>query len=486
MFFKNLLKTKKYKKTNFLFDDFKNFLADDNKQTNLCYNFFVEDNALVNGFGFQNVTLPIGEGAETVRTIEMGSLVKCDLWHFPCFDKETNIRQDKVFCSTECGNLIYFDIFALSRTAVLLETNFDVLPSGTTYTKDGVDKMLFSASGKLTSFQVGEFATTEASLPQFVDLVWAYDRLFGVVEGKRDEILFSAVLDPSMWTENEDKIVLNDNQGSANKLVYFNDDLYVFRDYGITRISEFGVAKDIELFNVYSSKSKIYGKSVVRCGSKILFLARNGLYSFNGSKVQKILPRLTKYLARFDNKNVCACFDGQNYLLALKLNFFDDKKIGCEDYQEGCTNNAVIVYNVFDESVNVVRGVDIRSILKVNSQDLEKVFVTFFGEHKTKLAMLDLSGKIFDKYLPMCWQSKKFDFGALDKIKNVREIFLRSNFDCITSIQTDVETESFVVVGKNDIQRIKTFVRGKEIAVEINAEQTSRILPPKLVVEEEK
>ena len=94
MFFKNLLKTKKYKKTNFLFDDFKNFLADDNKQTNLCYNFFVEDNALVNGLGFQNVTLPIGEGAETVRTIEMGSLVKCDLWHFPCFDKETNIRQD--------------------------------------------------------------------------------------------------------------------------------------------------------------------------------------------------------------------------------------------------------------------------------------------------------------------------------------------------------------------------------------------------------
>ncbi|MBR5226927.1 MAG: hypothetical protein IKV69_02500 [Clostridia bacterium] len=486
MFFKNLLKTKKYKKTNFLFDDYKNFLVDDNKETKLCYNFFVEDDALTSGLGFQNITLPIAEGSQTERTLDQVSKVKCDLWHFPCYDKATNTRQDKVFCSTECGNLLYFDIFALSRTPVILETNFDVLPSGVTYTKDDVDKMLFSASGKLTSFQVGEFASVEAILPQFVDLVWAYDRLFGVVEGKRDEILFSNILDPTMWTLDEEKIVLNDNQGSANKLVYFNDDLFVFRDYGITRISEFGVAKDIELFNVYSSKSKIYGKTVVHCGNKILFLARNGLYSFNGSKVQKILPMLTKYLGRFNNKNACGVFDGQNYLLACKLNFFDDKLIGCEDYEEGFTNNAVIVYNVFDESVNVVRGVDIRSMLKVNSQGVEKVFVTFFGEHKTKIAMLDCSGKIFDKSLPKCWQSKKFDFGALDKTKNVREIFVRAYSDCIVSVQTDIEVESYVVVGKNDVQRIKTFVRGKEIAVEVLAEDTSKILPLKLVVEEEK
>lgn len=486
MFFKNLLKTKKFKKTNFLFNAFENFLSEEKTQTNLCYNLFVEDGTLVNGFGFSNLVLPTSDGAELVRTINTGDYAKCDLWHFPCFDKATGVRQDKIFCSTECGNLVYFDIFALAKTAVFLETNYSSLPSAVSYTSGEVDKMLFSGSGKLTSFSVGSFSTTEAVLPQFVDLAWGYGRLFGVVEGKRDEIMFSDNLDPAVWTENENKIVFTDTFGSANKLIVFNDDLYVFRDYGITRISEFGVAKDIELFNLYSSKSKIYGKSVVRCGDKILFLARNGLYSFNGSKVQKILPKLTKYLARFDNKNAVGAFDGQNYLLALRLNFFDDKVVGCEEYEGGFTNNAILVYNIFEGTANLVRGVDVRSLLKVSTGCLDKVFATFYGEHKSKIAVLDLSGCVFDKALLKFWQSKNFDFGAIDKIKNVRQVFVHSNNNCITSLKTDSEAQSFVVVGKKEYQKIRTFTKGKQISVEISATESAKILPPKIVVEEEK
>lgn len=486
MFFKNLLKTKKYKKTNFLFDEFKSFLDEDNKQTEASYNFFIENGKLVNGLGFCDVTLPVEDGAEMVRTIDMGPWTKCDLWHFPYFDKETGTRNDKVFCSTECGNLVYFDILGYDLTTVFLEQNYSTNPTGIAFAADGVDKMLFSGGGKLTSFQAKEFASVEAVLPQFIDLKWAYDKLFGIVDGKRDEILFSENLDPSKWTTSENKIVLNDELGSANKLMFFNGDLFVFRDYGITRISEFGVAKDIELFNVYSTKSKIYGKSVSRCGDKILFLARNGVYSFNGSKVQKLLPKLAKYLARFDNKNAVSTFDGQNYLLALRLNFFDDRKVGCEDFEAGFTNNAVIVYNIFDGAVNVVRGVDIRCLLKVSSGAVEKVFATFYGEYKTKIAMLDLSSSVFGKSLEKLWQSKSFDFGALDKVKNVRQIFVSSENNSIIGLKTDLESQSFVVVGKTDYQKIRTFVKGEKFCAQILATEEAKILPPKLVFEEEK
>lgn len=486
MFFKNLIKTKKFKKTNFLFDDFKSFLHEDNKETKICYNFFAENGKLVNGFGFCDVSLPVEDGQETLRTIDMGSWTKCDLWFYPCFNKETGIRNDKVFCSTECGNLIYFDVFGYDLTTVFLEQNYSSLPSGISFAVDGVDKMLFSGGGKLTSFEVGNYATVEAVLPQFIDLNWAYDKLFGIVEGKRDEILFSDNLDPSLWTTDENKIVLKDELGSANKLMFFNGDLFVFRDFGITRISEFGVGKDIELFNVYSTKSKIYGKSVARTGDKIFFLARNGMYSFNGSKVQKVLPKLTKYLARFDNKNAVATFDGQNYILALRLNFFDDRSVGCEEFEDGFTNNAVIVYNVFDEAVNVVRGVDIRSLLKISTGGTEKVFATFFGEHKSKIAMIDLSASVFGKSLEKLWQSKDFDFGALDKVKNIRQIFASSENNSIVSLKTDLENQGFVVVGKTDTQKIRTFVKGQKISVQISATENANILPPKLVFEEEK
>lgn len=487
MFFKNILKTHKIKKSWHHFGAFESGITGAEKhhsETALCYNFLVENGALKTGVGFSRIQAPISEESIYDRYVLASSVPKGDLWHFKCFDPQKNARCDKVFWSTDDGNLEVMEVMAYSQTAVTLDTNFSAPPAGIGYTDaSGQDMFLFSTQGALMKFADGTVASVLAELPQFMDICYAYDRLWGVVAGKRNRVLYSNKLDPTLWTSEENFLLFDDEIGAVNKLVLFEGDLYAFREHGITKISEYGTAREFVVSSVFVTKSTIYGKTVVVCGDKILFLTRDGLYSFNGNGVQPVLPRLKRFLQKNVNKFAVACFDGRFYVLACKLNFADDEIVGCEGFVDGFHNNALVLFDIDANQASLMRGMDVRSLVAVVLGKFCKVFASFYGQYANKIGVMDFSGAMFETPLPKLWKSHNNFLGATE-VRNLRKIVVDTPTDCILTVYADAEKQSFVVVGDDLVQDVCMFTKGRKIAVEFSTTGDALIYPPKILFEE--
>ena len=68
---------------------------------------------------------------------------------------------------------------------------------------------------------------------------------------------------------------------------------------------------------------------------------------------------------KFENANAVSASLGDNYYLSLRLDFNDENKILCEN--EGFVNNALIIVNTLDLTCEIVRGVDIKSLLPIKT-----------------------------------------------------------------------------------------------------------------------
>ena len=127
-----------------------------------------------------------------------------------------------------------------------------------------------------------------------------------------------------------------------NRVVSFNDYVYVFRDFGVARVSAYGDQTNFSVSQLFISSAKIYGNSVCVCGDRIMFLSRDGIMSFDGYTTQKLNLGIESLLINVTNENCSSLYYNGKYYLALKLNFDDGEQIGCESYNEGYINNAII------------------------------------------------------------------------------------------------------------------------------------------------
>ena len=81
----------------------------------------------------------------------------------------------------------------------------------------------------------------------------------------------------------------------------------------------------------------------------MLFVTRDGLYSFNGTSVDRVARDYDKYFQKLDNANCCcACHKGK-YYLATRHNFDDGEQLGCEAKE--FVNNILFEIDVDDFEV---------------------------------------------------------------------------------------------------------------------------------------
>ena len=139
------------------------------------------------------------------------------------------------------------------------------------------------------------------------------------------------------------------------------------------------------------------------CGNNILFMTNDGLYSFNGVKVSKVKLNILDNLT-IDNTNAVASSLGEKYYVALNLDFKDKTKVLCEN--DNYVNNAVLVLNTYDFSFEILRGVDIKSLLPVKTEIFEKMLVTFNTGNVDKIGEIKEMSKLFDHALPKYWLSE--------------------------------------------------------------------------------
>ena len=257
------------------------------------------------------------------------------------------------------------------------------------------DYMLFSLENGLLVYSSRLLPVMVSTCPQFVSMVQIYDLLWAIKEGDRNVIIYNENLNPTQWNSSDFEIDLS-QYGALIKLISFDDYLYVFREFGICKISMYSPQK-FSVSNIYTSSAKIFADTIIICGDEIVFFAEDGLYSFNGSSVKRLTFGFEK-LVKSNKQKPSATYFNDVYYLALKLDFDDEKTIGCEANENGFVNNALVCIDLHTKKYSITRGVDIYSLTPIFTSDYSTVLACFNGQYCNMIGAISQTGTNFSYF----------------------------------------------------------------------------------------
>ena len=491
MFYNNKKKHKSLKEKNLVFSLFSNGVVsnvdDSVANANCCksvYNLDYNDGALKTGLGINRLELPTSlENPSETYTYDFSNLADItdlmfDRWYsselggyyyqIQIVDSNNKIWTIPLF--DEDGNFIY-----------LVSTRLSHAPSySCVYRTGNIDSTLyFSQDGMLTLSISSE--TLSSNVPEMISSVVHYGKFFGITK-QNNKLVYTSNLNLTEWSSSNTSVIeFLDNRGAFKKLVSFNDYVYLFRENGITKISLYSTSgSDFSFTHLYQSSSKIYENSICVCGSKILFVARDGLYEFNGNSVRKILQKDDVYFKNLENKNCTSAFLDGKYYLSTKCDFADGKNIGCES--GNFVNNALFEIDVESEKVNVLRGVDIRKLMPIDCPYFSKLCACFYNLNKKVIGEISRSGKDFETVIEKSWKSFETDFGFQGKRKHIKRLLIKSLYDCKVKIESDEESKEYDILGCQNEQKMPINVSGNEFSVEfVSNNQNCKICKPMFV-----
>lgn len=471
IFYKNTKKNRKLSHKNLKFSIFDKGIITDKDQSVLsanagidAYNLAFRDGALKTGLGFEDLKVPSSKtDLNTCHTYDFSEYVGeiKNIWLRRWFSTDLEEYIYQIFLIDE-NYQIWYVLLLDEYGGYVWRRSKDLVSMPTyecNYRFDDEDcSLFFTEEGMLYVTHTTDKVCD--NVPAMISCVVHYGNFFGITNKNRNTLVYSTNLDLRQWSdENSSTIEFLDSRGAFTKLVSFNDYVYLFRENGITKISLYSSNADFSFTHLYTSSSKIFESSVQVCGSVVIFATRNGLYKFNGNSVNKIFDNYDGYIQNFDNSNCAsACLEGK-YYLATKYDFADGKTVGCEE--DSFVNNVLFEFDIEKNSVNILRGVDIKNLLAVDTPYTSKLCACFNNENKQRIGQLNFSGSIFEKTTEKSWKSALSDLNIAGKRKKVKEIFLTSLYDAEIEIVSDEESKTYKVFGSKNEQRIQISVYGR-------------------------
>lgn len=492
IFYKNLKKHKKTSEKNIVFSVFgngvvsnKDDLTSKPNECKKCYNISFVDGALKNGLGFEDLSVPATvDDLNTTHGFDFSERVEeiCGIWMDRWYSNGENELVYQMLLID--ANHRVWTIPLIDEDEGFVWSKSKLLTSEPTYCCpyriDNLDCTLFFSKEGMVCLSLAYEGMFE-NVPSLISCVVHYDNFFGIKNTNRNTLVYTTNLNLQNWSDEESSTIeFLDNRGSFTKLVAFNDYVYLFRENGITKISIYTSKKDFSFTHLYTSASKIFEDSVCVCGNKVLFMTRDGFYSFNGNSVDKIMPEADVYFKNLDNTNCSsACLNGK-YYLATKCDFADEENVGCES--ETYVNNVLFEVDIDTFALQVYRGVDVRKVLAVDNPYMSKLCACFYNENKQKIGQLVPNGKTFSNSNLKVWKSFKTDLENRGKRKKIKELIINSKYDCQVVISSDEETKTFEILGSEKEQRLSISLYGKLFEVEFRTNQANiEICKPMLV-----
>lgn len=471
IFYKNKKKHRSVKEKNLVFSVFQDGIVTDKDdsilEADICkntYNLTFSDGALKTGLGFEDFKAPASmEDLETTHTFDIASKVDeiQGLWLDRWFNTNTNQYYYQVLMLN--SEYVIYGVQLLDEYEGYVWKRCELLQSeptfGRNYRIENADSMIFFSEEGMVYLGYSEQGSY-ANVPAIISCVVHYDNFFGVTNTNRNTLVYTTNLNLKEWDDEQSSTIeFLDERGSFTKLISFNDYVYLFREYGITKISLYSSKGNFSFTHLYTSTSKIFEESVCVCNDVVVFLTRDGLYRFNGSSVTKIFGSYDNYIQNFDNANCTAdCLNGK-YYLATRCKFQDGQTVGCES--STYVNNVLFEFDLERETVNILRGVDVRDLLAIETPFMNKMCACFNNSNKQKLGQLNHSGKIFSEVNKKFWQSVYTDLGEVGKRKKIKEILLTTKYDIEVEIISDEESKTYKIFGKENEQRMQFCVFGK-------------------------
>ena len=205
-------------------------------------------------------------------------------FHFRRKDS-TGALDDRIVCVLSDGTVWNTKIFALDTWHRFENFTINGDSDAVNYNYKSEDVLLVAAE------QIGMFIVRADRVsyldkaPKFTSIAVHNERVFGTLNENKNQVWFSDDFDPNNWTISSTEagyIDFSDDLGNAIKVVSFLNYLFVFRDYGIMRLTAYGDQNDFLMKKVFTDTGRIYKNSIVSCGDKIMFCAEDGGYAVGG------------------------------------------------------------------------------------------------------------------------------------------------------------------------------------------------------------
>lgn len=349
----------------------------------------------------------------------------------------------------------------------LYEMEFDNTPITLAYKKQDSDAIIISDGKTMKIWETNYSPYTVHNTPIITDMCMNEGVLYCCLKEPAFKVWYATDLNPEKVGDvgrYSGYIELTDGLGDAKRVFTFDENVYVIRDYGISKISR--IQKSFTVSEVYSTNTKILDKTACVCGNLLLFMTTDGLYSFNGNRVVKNQIDFVKLLE--NNSGVNAQSLGDKYYLACKLNYNDNKQICCET--SNYVNNSLVVVNINDYTYEIVRGVDIKRLQPIKTDACEKMVVLFNYNNSNKIGEVVENSKNFNDNLPNFWLSKQI-FASFET-KRFTKLIVNADIGVKFKLIYDNNEITFTTY-KSGVNEFAFKIFGKELKLEISSQKSN-------------
>ena len=141
----------------------------------------------------------------------------------------------------------------------LYNLTFETAPISLTFKKNGQDAIILASETEMKIWKTGYSPYTIPNVPIITSMCVNEGVLFCTIKKPAFKIWYATDLDAENVgniSKNSGYISLEDDLGNAGKIITFNQDVYVFREYGISKINF--VKKEISVTQIYKSNTRIF------------------------------------------------------------------------------------------------------------------------------------------------------------------------------------------------------------------------------------
>ena len=371
-----------------------------------CYN-FLPSNKLTQSFSIKNATFQKKENNTdcyeiNISSTDMGSIK--GLTSFKQYFPNNHLTVYRLLIYGE-NKKVYFNQLLFNDTSLnsAYSMTFETSPITLTYKKDDLDAIILADKEKMMIWKTNKSPYQVENAPIITSMCMNEGVLFCTLQQPAFKIWYATDLDlenVGNISSYSGYISLEDELGDAKKILTFNEDVYIFREYGISKINY--LQKNITVSQIYASNSQILPNTVSVCGNMIIFMTFDGLYTFNGTKVEKIDINIKNML---DGINISASASSLShyYFLALRLNYEDEIKTNLtEDY----VNNSILIINTDDLTFQIMRGYDVLQFYPLKTNVFEKMLFCSNSVEKDKIKEIEFNSTSQDGNMPKLWTSK--------------------------------------------------------------------------------
>jgi len=498
MFYNNFCNDKKIKYKSLKYKMFKEINSDIDESlltldvSPMTYNFDFSDGSLKDGIGFHSLRFRCYEDdRDYFKELEPlpDSLFIKGCWLFKAWGNDINVYRSFFVVYSSSGEIFYNRLHNASTEFVKVPgLNFSTCPIAVSCRIDDEDTLIFISENEgMYSWKFPEIVKKITSAPNLSSVCVHDNRLYATTYGEKRSILYSDSLNPIDFAiENDNAGVINliDEFGKCNKVISFKGYLYVFRDFNITKITNYLSRDSFSVSQIFVGNSKIYDKTVCVCGDNIYYLASDGIYKFDGSSSKFVSLKLSKLFKGIDNTYAVAEFCDGYYYLSCKLNFNDGEIVDGESSSGYCYNNALLKINVLTGEFSLLRGRDVIGIYSIN--DVFRSEVCALVRHANgnyRMGMLDNSGMYFEQVSTKVWRSPSTDGGIPEKDKLIKELIIETKNDLTIELSTENGVYKYFINGKNKIQRLKLNIKCKQFAFTFKSNSVdNHIKAPQILV----